>query len=164
MCKVSVNVMRLVLYQPDIPPNTGTLIRLGSCFNVPIDVIEPCGFPWQERSFHRAGLDYLEMAEITRHTSWKLYHQYHRMQPGRLILMTTKAAHDFQSFKFRPDDSIVLGRESAGVPDECHDAADMRLRIPMAVGRRSLNVALAGAIALSEALRQTSMFPMDPAP
>ena len=151
--------MRLVLYQPDIPPNAGTLIRLGACLGVPVDIIEPCGFPFNDRSFRRAGLDYLDLAEVTRHSSWAAYAEFRRGRSGRLILMTTRAEQDHLSFAFAPADSVVLGSETAGVPDAVHEGVDARLRIPMVAGRRSLNVAVAGAIALAEALRQTDRFP-----
>lgn len=152
--------MRLVLYQPDIPPNAGTLIRLGACLGVPVDIIEPCGFSFNDRSFRRAGLDYLDLAEVARHSSWEAYADFRRGRPGRLILMTTRAQQSHHSFSFAAPDSIMLGRETAGVPDVLHAAVDARLRIPMVPGRRALNVAVAGAIAVAEALRQTEQFPL----
>jgi tRNA (cytidine/uridine-2'-O-)-methyltransferase len=149
--------MNLALYQPDIAQNAATLIRLGACVGVPVDVIEPCGFVFSDRNFRRAGMDYLEKAAMTRHISWKAFLE--RRAPGRIVLLTTKASEPYTAFAFRPDDTLLLGRESAGVPDEVHATADARLCIPLRDGLRSLNVALAGAIVLGEALRQTNGFP-----
>ncbi len=147
--------MRIALFEPDIPQNTGALIRLGACFGVPIDIIEPCGFLWDDRKLKRAGMDYLEHAEIMRHPSWTAF-QAARAQ-ARLLLLTTKAASSYIDFRFQPDDILVLGRESAGVPQDVHEAVQARLRIP--IRGRSLNVAQAGAIVIAEALRQTGGFP-----
>jgi tRNA (cytidine/uridine-2'-O-)-methyltransferase len=147
--------MRLALYEPDIPQNTGALIRLGACLGVGIDIIEPCGFLFSDRRLRRAGMDYLEKAEITRHESWAAFSSAHR---GRLIVLTSKAADPYTGFAFAPGDTLLLGRESAGVPEQVHNAADARLRIPLQPGFRSLNVAQAAAMALGEALRQTSGF------
>jgi tRNA (cytidine/uridine-2'-O-)-methyltransferase len=149
--------MRLALFQPDIPQNTGALIRLGACFGVPLDIIEPCGFLWSDAKLKRAGMDYLEFAEITRHVSWDDFRT--NRHGKRLVLLTTKAEQPHSDYSFRPDDILLLGRESAGVPDFVHEAADARLRIPMRASTRSLNVAMAGAIVLAEALRQTGGFP-----
>jgi tRNA (cytidine/uridine-2'-O-)-methyltransferase len=146
--------MRLALYQPDIAQNCASLIRLGACLGVPVDIIEPCGFLFSEKGFKRAGMDYLELASVTRHSSWSAF-----KPQGRLILMTTRAALPYTGFAFAPDDVILLGRESAGVPDEVHAAAQARLRIPMQAGLRSINVAQAAAMVLGEALRQTDGFP-----
>jgi tRNA (cytidine/uridine-2'-O-)-methyltransferase len=145
--------MRLALFEPDIPQNTGSLIRLGACFGVPVDIIEPCGFLWSEPKLRRAGMDYLGEADITRHASWNAFRA--ARAGARLVLLTTKGAQSYLDFAFAPSDILLLGRESAGVPPEVHDAADARLLIPMRAGLRSLNVAMAGAIVLSEALRQT---------
>jgi tRNA (cytidine/uridine-2'-O-)-methyltransferase len=145
--------MRLALFEPDIPPNVGTLIRLGACLGVPIDVIEPCGFPFGDRAMRRAGLDYIELASVTRHPSWRAFRA--AGPKGRLVLLTTKAALPYTDFAFRADDILMVGRESVGAPQDVHDAADARLRIPMAPDRRSLNVAVAAAMVLGEALRQT---------
>jgi tRNA (cytidine/uridine-2'-O-)-methyltransferase len=149
--------MRLALFEPDIPPNTGTLLRLGACLAVPVDIIEPCGFPFSERTFRRAALDYFEHAEIKSHRSWSDF--LTARAPGRLVLLTTKATRAHTDFVFARDDTLLLGRETSGVPDFVHEQADAGLRIPMAAGLRSLNVALAGAIVLGEALRQTGLFP-----
>jgi tRNA (cytidine/uridine-2'-O-)-methyltransferase len=151
--------MRLALYQPDIPQNAGALIRLGACLGVEIEIIEPCGFVLSDRRIRRAGMDYIEMANVTRHASWNAWCEARATRPGRLVLLTSKGAHPYTDFAFAADDTIVLGRESAGVPAEVHDAANARLRIPLLPGLRSLNVAQAGAMALGEALRQTNGFP-----
>jgi tRNA (cytidine/uridine-2'-O-)-methyltransferase len=148
--------MRLALYEPDIPQNTGALIRLGACLGVPIDIIEPCGFLFSDRQLKRAGMDYLEQAEVVRHESWSAFRT---TLTGRLILLTSKGAESYAGFAFAPDDILLLGRESAGVPEDVHAAAGARLRIPLKAGLRSLNVAQAGAMVLGEALRQTGGFP-----
>jgi tRNA (cytidine/uridine-2'-O-)-methyltransferase len=148
--------MRLALFQPDIPQNLGSALRLGACLGVPIDVIEPCGFPLSDRAVRRAAMDYGEKAEVVRHPSWT---DFRRRPGGRLLLFTTAGAQVFHDFEYRPDDILLFGRESAGVPDEVHAAADARLIIPLAAGARSLNVAVAAAMALGEALRQTGGFP-----
>ncbi len=148
---------RLALYQPDIPQNAGSLIRLCACLGVGLDLIEPCGFLVSDRNFRRAGLDYAALAMVTRHPSWATFQG--ARPAGRLVLLTTKAAQPYAGFEFRPDDTILVGRESAGVPDDVHDAADARLLIPMQPGLRSINVAQAAAMALGEALRQTDSFP-----
>lgn len=148
--------MRLALFQPDIAPNAGTLIRLGACLGVPVDIIEPCGFVLSDARFRRAGMDYLEMAEVTRHPSWEAFKG---ALSGRLVLLTSKGSDPYTGFSFKPEDTLLLGRESAGVPDEVHACVDARLRIPLQPGLRSLNVAIAGAMVLGEALRQTKGFP-----
>lgn len=148
--------MRLALYEPDIPQNTGTLIRLGACFGVSVDIIEPCGFLFTDKALKRAGMDYLEMAEIARHASWE---KFRAQAEGRIVLLTSKAATSYIEFEFAASDILLLGRESAGVPEPVHEAADARLRIPLKAGLRSLNVAVAGGIVLGEALRQTRGFP-----
>jgi tRNA (cytidine/uridine-2'-O-)-methyltransferase len=147
--------MRLALFEPDIPQNTGALIRLGACLGVVVDIIEPCGFLFDDARLKRAGMDYLEFAEVVRHTSWDAFA---RATTGRMILLTTKATHSYTDFRFAPDDVLILGRESAGVPGHVHDAAAARLCVPMKRGLRSLNVALAGAMVVGEALRQTKGF------
>ncbi len=147
--------MRLILFQPDIPQNAGALLRLAACLGVEAEIIEPCGFHLDDRHLRRAGMDYLEQVTLTRHRSWAAFTQVRR---GRLVLLTTSGSRVFTDFRFRPDDGIMIGRESAGVPPEVHVAADARLRIPMRGGLRSLNVATAAAMALGEALRQTGGF------
>lgn len=146
--------MRLALYEPDIAQNAASLIRLGACLGVPVDIIEPCGFLFSEKGFRRAGMDYLELASVTRHSSWAAFRP-----AGRLVLLTTRATLSYTGFAFAPDDVILMGRESAGVPDEVHAAAQARLRIPMRPEARSINVAQAAAMVLGEALRQTDGFP-----
>lgn len=148
--------MRLVLYQPDIPQNAGTLMRLAACLGVPVDLIEPCGFALDDRMFRRAGLDYLDHVDLTRHISWEDYHRGRdEAGAGRLVLISTKGDIVYTRYEFRPTDDLMVGRESAGVPDEVHALADGRVRIPMAAHLRSLNVAVAAGMVLGEALRQT---------
>ena len=151
--------MRLALFQPDIPQNLGAALRLGACLGVPVDVIEPCGFPLSDRAARRAALDYAEMAEVLRHASWSRFLEHPDRSSGRLLLFTTRGAEPFHKFRFRPTDVLLFGRESAGVPFEAHQAADARLCIPLVAGARSLNVVNAAAMALGEALRQTGGFP-----
>ncbi|MBC7102491.1 MAG: tRNA (cytidine(34)-2'-O)-methyltransferase [Parvibaculum sp.] len=150
--------MRLALYEPDIPPNVGTLIRLGACLGVALDIIEPCGFPWDDRDLKRAAMDYGALGEVERHSSWESF-AINRPEGARIVLLTTRAALPFTGFRFRPSDILLLGRESAGVPAPVHEAADARVTIPMRPPARSLNIALAAAMVLSEALRQTNGFP-----
>ena len=145
--------MRLALYQPDIAPNVGTLLRLAACLDVAVDLIEPCGFPVDDRRLRRAGMDYIDQVRLVRHGSWDAFR--HDRAPGRLVLLTTAGDRLFPRIDFRRDDILLVGRESAGVPPEVHAAADLRVRLPMRQGLRSLNVALAAAMVLSEALRQT---------
>jgi tRNA (cytidine/uridine-2'-O-)-methyltransferase len=148
--------MRLALFEPDIPQNLGAFIRLSACLQVPLDLIEPCGFPVDDKRIRRAAMDYYDLATISRHASWSAFRR--DRGPGRLILLTTKGAQLFPGIAFEAGDTLLFGRESAGVPDEVHDTADLRLRIPLQKGARSLNVALAAAMVVSEALRQTSGF------
>ena len=150
--------MRLALYEPDIPQNTGALLRLAACFGVAVDLIEPFGFLYDDRRLRRAALDYAALATVTRHASWAAFLAVPRAD-SRLVLMTTSGDLALDRFAFAPADTILLGRESAGAPKAVHDAADARLVIPLRPPARSLNVALAGAIALYEALRQTGQFP-----
>lgn len=152
--------MRLVLFEPDIPQNTGTLMRLAAGLGVAMDLVEPCGFILDDRRLRRAGMDYLDQLDLTRHVSWPAF--VRERNPGRLVLLTTRAAVPYTAFTFRPDDLLVLGRESAGVPDDVHDAADARVVIPLRPPARSLNVALAAAMVVGEALRQTGAFPETP--
>ena len=149
--------MRLALFQPDIAPNAGAMLRLCACFGVAADVIEPCGFVWSDAKLRRAGMDYLDQVELRRHASWDGFRA--ARGPGRLVLLTTRGDVALPGFAFRADDTLMVGRESAGAPVEVHEAADARLVIPLAPGARSLNVALAAAIALGEALRQTGQWP-----
>ncbi len=151
--------MRLALFQPDIPQNAGAVLRLAACLDIDAEIIEPCGFVWSDRHLRRAGMDYLDRVRLVRHSSWEAFRAAQRRRGGRLLLLTTRGALAHTDFAFRPDDTLLLGRESAGVPAEVHEAADARLRVPMAAGLRSLNVAAAGAIVLGEGLRQTGGFP-----
>jgi tRNA (cytidine/uridine-2'-O-)-methyltransferase len=151
--------LRLALYQPDIPQNAGAMMRMAACLGVPVDIVEPAGFPVSDRHFRRAGMDYLALCDITRHVSWRTFDAGRRAAGRRLILLTTKGGVAHHAFAFRPGDTLMVGRESAGVPDDIHDAADARLVIPMRPELRSLNVAVAAAIVLGEALRQTGGFP-----
>jgi len=153
---------RLALYQPDIPQNTGTILRLAACLGVPVDIIEPAGFDVSDRNFRRAGLDYLDRVEITRHRSWRAFQEWRTAGGHRLVLATTKSALPYTDFTFTCDDILLLGRESAGVAAEVHEAADARVNVPMQPGSRSLNVAVAGAMILGEALRQTGAFSPPP--
>ncbi|MES1990720.1 MAG: tRNA (cytidine(34)-2'-O)-methyltransferase [Pseudomonadota bacterium] len=148
--------MRLALFEPDIPQNTGTLIRLGACLGLPVDIIEPTGFAWSDKALKRAGLDYWEMADVTRHNDWTAFNA---SRNGRLVLLTTKSTLPYTAFTFQADDILLLGRESAGVPPEVHAAADARLTIPMRAGARSVNVAVAATMVIGECLRQTAGFP-----
>ena len=148
--------MRLALYQPDQAGNVGTILRLAACLGVPVDVIEPCGFPWADRALKRAGMDYTEIANVTRHPSWDAFEQG---LAGRLVLLTTQADMRTDQAHFEPGDILLLGSESGGVPPEVHARAALRVRIPQAADTRSLNIAVAGGIALAEALRQTGAWP-----
>jgi tRNA (cytidine/uridine-2'-O-)-methyltransferase len=150
--------MRLALFQPDIPQNLGAALRLSACLAVPMDVIEPCAFPLSDKSMRRAALDYGDNASFRLHSSWREFLADPARSEGRLILFTTRGAEPYQHFAFRPGDTLMMGRESAGVPDEVHEAAEARLLIPLAAGLRSLNVVTAAAMALGEALRQTGGF------
>ncbi len=143
--------LRLVLYQPDIPQNCGAIMRLGACLGVGLDLIEPFGFILDDRRLRRAGMDYRDLADCRRHTSWQAYRATDR---GRLVLLTTRATCSYLDFSFRPGDRLLLGRESAGVPDAVHAEADAAVTIAMQPQARSLNVALAAAMVLGEALRQ----------
>jgi tRNA (cytidine/uridine-2'-O-)-methyltransferase len=147
--------MRIALFQPDIPQNTGTILRLCACFNVEAHIIEPAGFPVSDKHFRRAGMDYLDQVSIMRHDSWSTFDQWRHGEGLRLVLFSTKGALPYLGFRFAASDILLFGRESAGVPDEVVAAADARLVIPIAPGLRSLNVAMAAAMALGEALRQT---------
>jgi tRNA (cytidine/uridine-2'-O-)-methyltransferase len=151
--------MRIALYEPDIPQNTGTILRLAACLGLAADIIEPAGFPVSDRAFRRAGMDYLDQVTIARHASWQAFATWLAQTGTRLILFTTGATTSYLDHAFGPDDLLLFGRESAGVPDAVHRAAQARLVIPMRGGFRSLNVAVAAAMAVGEALRQTGGFP-----
>jgi tRNA (cytidine/uridine-2'-O-)-methyltransferase len=147
--------MRLALYQPDIPQNAGTNLRLCACLGVEAHIIEPSGFPTTDRAFRRAGMDYLDAVTIVRHRSWVDFADWRGQAGHRLILFSTAASVSYLDHRYQADDILLFGRESAGVPNEVHEAADARLRIPIRDGMRSLNVAVTAAIAVGEALRQT---------
>ena len=149
------NAIRIALFQPDIAQNTGTILRLCACLNVEAHIIEPAGFPVTDRHFRRSGMDYLDQVKIVRHAAWQDFESWRREAAARLLLLTTKGSKSYLDCRYRGGDILLLGRESAGVPDEVSGAADERLVIPMHPGMRSLNVAMAAAMALGEALRQT---------
>ncbi|MCB1510420.1 MAG: tRNA (cytidine(34)-2'-O)-methyltransferase [Hyphomicrobiaceae bacterium] len=162
--------MRLALYQPDIPQNTGTILRMAACFGIPVDVIGPAGFDLSNRALRRAGLDYLTASELTLHSDWTAFlaqrtptsassSAHTGDKSSRLVLLTTRASTAHIDFAFRPDDCLLLGRESAGAPDHVHAAANASIRIPIRPGLRSLNIAVAAAVVLGEALRQTGRYP-----
>lgn len=148
--------MRIALFQPDIAGNVGTILRLAACFQVPVDIIEPCGFPFSDRALKRAGMDYAVRAAVTRHADWA---QFHAQKSGRLMLLSTKGSVRLDQAGFTKDDILLLGSESSGAPEEVHAAADRVVRIPLGGDARSLNVAVAAGIALHEALRQTGELP-----
>lgn len=148
--------MRIALFQPDLPPNVGTLIRLGACLGMPVDIIKPCGFPFGREALKRSAMDYLDAADVNIHADWDAFQ---RDVPGRRVLLTTKASVAFTDAAFDAGDVLVVGRESAGAPDFVHDAAGLRVRIPMRASLRSINVAVAAAMVAAEALRQTRGFP-----
>ena len=147
--------MQIALFQPDIPQNTGTILRLCACLGVSAHIIEPAGFPVSDRHFRRAGMDYLDQVTIMRHDSWSKFEQWRTDGGYRLILFTTKGANSYLDYRYGADDILLFGRESAGVPEDVARAAAARLVIPIKPGLRSLNVAMAAAMALGEALRQT---------
>jgi tRNA (cytidine/uridine-2'-O-)-methyltransferase len=155
--------MRLALFQPDIPQNLGAALRLTACMAVSLDVIEPCAFPLSDKSLKRAALDYGSSAQFDLHQSWDAFLAHPARGLGRLILFTTRSAEPYHRFSFRPGDTLLMGRESAGVPDVVHGASQARLFIPLRPGMRSLNVVTAAAMGLGEALRQTGGFEGDAA-
>ena len=150
--------MRIALYEPDIPQNTGTILRLAACLGIEAHIVEPTGFPSSDRAFRRAGMDYLDQVSIIRHTGWAAFEAWRQAEGLRLILFTTTGAAPYLDHAYRPGDILMFGRESAGVPEAVHQAADARLVIPMRPGLRSINVAMAAAMALGEAMRQTGGF------
>ena len=147
--------MEIALFQPDIPQNTGTILRLCACLDVGAHIIEPAGFPVSDRAFRRAGMDYLDQVRLTRHISWMEFEQWRREKGFRLVLFTTKGATSYLDFRYEPLDILLFGRETIGVTDQVVAAADARVKIPVKQGLRSLNVAMAAAMAVGEALRQT---------
>lgn len=146
--------LRIALYQPDIAGNTGTILRFAACLGLGVDIIEPAGFPLSDKALKRAGMDYLEMAALTRHIDWNAFEDWRKKDGRRLVLLSTKAATPYASFSFADGDILLFGRESAGVPDPVHQAADARLTIPMQGSARSINVALSVAMVAGEAVRQ----------
>jgi tRNA (cytidine/uridine-2'-O-)-methyltransferase len=147
--------MHVALYEPDIAQNTGTILRLCACLDVTAHIIEPAGFPVSDRTFRRAGMDYLDQVILRRHDSWAAFDAWRRAESLRLVLLTTRAVTSYLDHRYR-NDMLLFGRESSGVPDEVHAAADARLTVPMRPGLRSLNVAMACAMVVGEALRQTA--------
>ena len=148
--------LRIALYQPDIPGNTGTILRLAACLGLGVDIIEPAGFDISDRNLKRAGMDYIAAAALTRHVNWERFEEWRASTGRRLVLASTKAAEPYTRFHFRADDILLFGRESAGVPDHVHERADGRVIIPMLEGQRSLNVAMSVAMITGEAIRQTT--------
>ena len=150
--------MQIALFQPDIPQNTGTILRTCACLDVAAHIIEPAGFAVSDRLFRRAGMDYIDQVSLTRHDSWSHFDDWRRQAGYRLLLLTTKGAGSYLDFRYDGADILLFGRESKGVPEEVFAAADARLRIPVRAGLRSLNVAVAAAMVVGEALRQTGGF------
>ena len=148
--------MRIALYQPDIAGNVGAVLRIGACFGVSVDIIEPCGFVFSDTRMRRAGMDYLTHADMVRHADWAAFRA---ARPQRLVLLTAHGAAPLHTTRFAPDDIILMGSESGGAPEMVHETAALRVRIPMRAGLRSLNLAVSAGIAVAEALRQTGGFP-----
>lgn len=148
--------MRIVLHQPDQAGNVGAILRIGACLGVPVDIVEPCGFPWSDRALRRAAMDYGAMAEVARHADWQAFAA---AGEGRIVLLTTAGGTRLDEARFLPGDRLVMGSESAGAPPHVHAAAALRVRIPQIRNSRSLNIAVAAGIALAEALRQTKGWP-----
>jgi tRNA (cytidine/uridine-2'-O-)-methyltransferase len=148
--------LRIALYQPDIPGNTGTILRLAACLGLSVDIIEPAGFDISDRNLKRAGMDYLASVTLQRHVNFERFEEWRAASGRRLILASTRAATRYTELAYRPDDILLFGRESAGVPDHVHDRADARVLIPMVDGQRSINVAMSAAMIAGEALRQTT--------
>ncbi|HET9427819.1 MAG TPA: tRNA (cytidine(34)-2'-O)-methyltransferase [Allosphingosinicella sp.] len=149
--------MRLALYQPDQAGNVGTILRLAACLGVPVDIVEPCGFPWSDKALRRAGMDYAEIAEVTRHADWDAFAE--ARAGARLVLMTTQGATPLPQARFEAGDILLMGSESSGVPAAVHAVAALRVRIPQVEGTRSLNIAVAAGIGLAEAIRQAGLWP-----
>ncbi len=147
--------LRIALYQPDIPGNTGTILRLAACLGLGVDIIEPAGFDISDRNLKRAGMDYLASVSLARHVNFDRFEEWRQKSGRRLVLASTKAADRYTDFAYRPDDILLFGRESAGVPETVHDRADARVIIPMVDGQRSINVAMSAAMIAGEAMRQT---------
>ncbi len=160
--RIRMSALRIALYQPDIPGNTGTILRFAACLGLAVDLIEPAGFDVSDRNLKRAGMDYLAMAALTRHVNYERFYETVRENGRRLVLASTKAALPYADFEFQPGDTLLFGRESAGVPDHVHERAEARILIPMVPGQRSINLALSVAMIAGEALRQTAGFPASP--
>jgi tRNA (cytidine/uridine-2'-O-)-methyltransferase len=154
--RVAKGAMRIALYEPDIPQNTGTILRLCACLGIEAHIVEPAGFAISDRAFRRAGMDYLDQVKLVRHIDWAAFEAWRRAENLRLVLFTTKGAIRYLDHRFSPDEVLLFGRESAGVPEAVHAAADARLLIPMQPGLRAFNVAMAAAMAAGEAMRQTA--------
>lgn len=148
--------LRIALFQPDIPGNTGTILRMAACLGLTVDIVEPAGFDMSDRALRRAGMDYAEQAVIRRHRTWRHFLDWNIDESRRLVLATTRAERSYRHFDFEPRDILLFGRESAGVPEDVHHEADVRLLIPMVEGQRSLNLAISAAMIAGEALRQTT--------
>jgi tRNA (cytidine/uridine-2'-O-)-methyltransferase len=153
--------LRIALYEPDIPQNTGTILRLCACLGVEAHLVGPAGFPSTDRAFRRAGMDYLDQVTIERHISWEAFNRWRQEAGLRVAVFSTQARVSYLDHAFRADEILLFGRESAGLPEEVHEAADVRLRIPMRPGLRSINLAVSCAMGIAEALRQTNRFPKD---
>jgi tRNA (cytidine/uridine-2'-O-)-methyltransferase len=153
---MSPHSLRIALYQPDIPGNTGTILRLAACLGLAVDIIEPAGFDLSDKNLKRAGMDYIASVTLTRHVNWVRFEAVRLHEGRRLVLASTKAAEPYTQFSFQPNDTLLFGRESAGVPDHVHDRADSRIIVPMVEGQRSLNVAMSVAMIAGEALRQVA--------
>jgi len=153
--------MRIALFQPDIAGNVGTILRLAACWRIGVDIVMPCGFPASDAQLRRAAMDYGGQADVTRHADFEAFAAARLSEGARLVALTSAGDTTLYDAVFRPDDILLMGRESAGLPPELHARADLRLRIPMAAGFRSLNLAVASGIALGEAMRQTCLFPGD---
>ncbi|WP_426236184.1 tRNA (cytidine(34)-2'-O)-methyltransferase [Pararhizobium sp. DWP1-1-3] len=153
---MSSHSLRIALYQPDIPGNTGTILRLAACLGLAIDIIEPAGFDLSDKNLKRAGMDYIASVTLTRHVNWERFEEARLAEGRRLVLASTKAAEPYTRFRFQPNDTLLFGRESAGVPDNVHDKADGRIIVPMVEGQRSLNVAMSVAMIAGEAIRQVN--------
>ncbi len=155
---IILSVLRLALYQPDIPQNTGTMLRMAACLGLGADIIEPAGFPVSDRDFRRSGMDYLDEISISRHISWDMFVKFAQENGHRLVLLSTKANISHIEFKFQAKDILIVGRESAGVPQNVHDSIASKVRVPMVQSMRSLNVAISAALVCGEALRQVNNF------
>jgi len=153
--------MEIALYQPDQPPNTGTLLRLGACLRVPVHIIEPCGFPFSKRALQRYAMDYADLVDLHHHVDWNAFDAWRRNNARRLVLLTTKASNSYCDFTFKENDILLVGSESSGVPEMVHNIVEARLGIPMSSEVRSLNVAVSAAMVVGEALRQTGGWPKD---